>query len=347
MRLRPVRAAFRPHFNHLALRHRSDMPAPTDDTPAPWFAQQTGDSVARLMGQSMEALGVLWSVKQMSNGQYVYASPGLDRLFERSESSVVGSSDNELMRPDEAAAMRRVELQVMGQGHAQSNEHRIELSGRRRDFTLVRQALDERHLLTLWWDRSHERQRETQLQKALTQIEQHQGEMEVLRRQAQQGAGRDEATGLQQRRLFDEVLQREIDLSTREHREFSLVLIAIDGGAPNIQPAQREALGRLLRANTRAMDAACQIDDECFGVLLSGVGLATAHSRMEHLRRQCAQQIVAAEGRDLGLSVSMGVASFPHTASSQGELLQASEQALRQAQRRGCNQVALAAISLT
>jgi diguanylate cyclase (GGDEF)-like protein len=282
----------------------------------------------------------------MRDGQYLHASPGLDRLFERTESSVVGSNDNELMRPDEAAAMRRVELQVMGQTGAQSNEHRLELGGRRRDFTLVRQALNEQYLLTVWWDRSHERTREIQLQKALAQIEQHQGELEALRRQAQQGAGRDEATGLQQRRLFDEVLQREIDLSTREHREFSLVMIAIDGGAVNIQLAQREALGRLLRANTRAMDAACQIDNECFGVLLSGVGLATAHSRMEHLRRQCSQQIVASEGRDLGLSVSMGVASFPHTASSQAELLQASEQAMRQAQRRGCNQVALAAISL-
>jgi len=317
---------------------------PDDANPRP--IERAFEPLARHLGEAIEALGVQWSDKQMSNGQYVAASAGLDRVFERWESKVVGSSDNELMRSDEAAAMRRVELQVMGQDAAQANDHRIELGGKRREFTLVRRALDERHLLTLWWERSHERQRETQLHKALAQIEQHQGEMEALRREVQQGSGRDEASGLQLRRLFDEILQREIDLSTREHREFSLVLIAIDGGAANIQAVQREALGRLLRANTRAMDAACQIDNECFGVLLSGVGLATAHARMEHLRRQCAQQIVAAEGRDLGLSVSMGVASFPHTAASQAELLQAAEQAMRQAQRRGCNQVALAAISL-
>ena len=92
------------------------------------------------------------------------------------------------------------------------------------------------------------------------------------------------------------------------------------------------------------MDASCHFDDGSFAVLLSGVGLATAHSRMEGLRRQCATQIVVLDGRDLGFTVSMGVASFPHTASTQEELLQAATTALAEARRRGGNQVALASI---
>ena len=79
-------------------------------------------------------------------------------------------------------------------------------------------------------------------------------------------------------------------------------------------------------------------------MLLSGVGLATAHSRMEGLRRQCATQIVVLEGRELGFTVSMGVASFPHTASTQEELFQAAKTALAEARRRGGNHVALASI---
>ncbi len=86
-----------------------------------------------------------------------------------------------------------------------------------------------------------------------------------------------------------------------------------------------EGVGRMLRANTRAMDAACRIGEQRFAVLLSGVGLATAHARMEQLRRQCTAQIVVLNGQDLGLSLSMGVSSFPHTASRQDELLGASE----------------------
>jgi GGDEF domain-containing protein len=66
---------------------------------------------------------------------------------------------------------------------------------------------------------------------------------------------------------------------------------------------------------------------------------------MEQLRRQCAAQIVVLNGQDLGLSVSMGVSSFPHTASRQDELMAASEAAVHEAQRRGGNQVVLASIA--
>jgi len=105
-----------------------------------------------------------------------------------------------------------------------------------------------------------------------------------------------------------------------------------------------EAMGRLVRGNTRAMDASCRMDERLFGVLLSGVGLATAHSRMEGLRRQCATQIVVLDGQELGFSVSMGVASYPHTAATQQDLLAACEGALAEARRRGGNHLTLASI---
>jgi GGDEF domain-containing protein len=86
------------------------------------------------------------------------------------------------------------------------------------------------------------------------------------------------------------------------------------------------------------------MDDRHFAVLLSGVGLATAHSRMEGLRRQCATQIVMFAGQELGFSVAMGVASFPHTDHGQDELIAACSAALAEAKRRGGNTVALASI---
>ena len=85
-------------------------------------------------------------------------------------------------------------------------------------------------------------------------------------------------------------------------------------------------------------------DERLFGVLLSGVGLATAHARMEGLRRQCASQIVVLDGQELGFSVSMGVASFPHTAASQPELMAACEAALAAARACGGNHLTLASI---
>ena len=172
-----------------------------------------------------------------------------------------------------------------------------------------------------------------------------------LRRELSEHALRDQASGLHSRAHFDDQMRRELDLSTREHREFALVYMALDAPSDRVaalgaRAHERicEAMGRLLRGNTRAMDASCRMDDRHFAVLLSGVGLATAHSRMEGLRRQCATQIVMLDGEELGFTVSMGVSSFPHTALTQEDLLRASATALFEAKRRGGNHVTLASI---
>ena len=182
----------------------------------------------------------------------------------------------------------------------------------------------------------------------LDQLEQAQQSNQNLRRELAHQGPREASGDLYDQAQFDDQLRRELDLSAREHREFALVYITIDTDQPGALAHDRvcEAMGSLLRGNTRAMDSSCRIGPQRFAVLLSGVGLATAHSRMEGLRRQCATQIVVLAGEALRFSVSMGVASYPHTASSQAELMAASSAALDEAQRRGGNGVALARIRL-
>jgi diguanylate cyclase (GGDEF)-like protein len=237
-----------------------------------------------------------------------------------------------------------------------ATEAKVEMQGGRREFGLVQRAVTgpegQAWRVAVWRDLGPARQREARLRQALEQIEQQQQAYERLREETQGVSPRDSASGLFNRTHFDDQLRREVDLSTREHREFSLVVIEIDPPVPEMAPfvgAMQsrvvQTLGRLLRGNTRAMDASCRWSESRFAVLLSGVGLATAHSRMEGLRRQCATQIVAIDGHDLGFTVSMGVASFPHTAQSQDELVSICEAALADARRRGGNRVALASIS--
>lgn len=318
---------------------------------AQWLAGHAALADEALIGlvALIEPLGSQAAIKSVSSGRYVFASAGLAELFERQE--VVGRNDAELLGADEAGALRRVEQAVMAQRLPVLSEHKLDIGGRRREFSVARLAIGQDFLLSVWRERTEERHREAGLQRALAQIEQQQGSLEQIRRELQQGSGRDEVSGLYMRPQFDDQLLREIDLSSREHREFALVVIALDE-SPAIEAMgdtarQRllEAVGRMLRANTRAMDSACRIGPMRFAVLLSGVGLATAHARMEQLRRQCAAQIVVLEGQDLGLSISMGVSSFPHTASRQDELMTASEAAVHEAQRRGGNQVVLASIA--
>jgi diguanylate cyclase (GGDEF)-like protein len=317
------------------------------------------------LGLAPQALGALvftladrldapLAVKEAATGRYVYANSRMDALVGRTAD---GLSDEDWLDPAQAATLRTADQSAMVQTLPQVSEHRIERKGGRREYSVTRQALASqdgsgpRYLCCLWLDQTTQRQHETQLQIALQQLEQQQQASEAFRREMQDQGLRDTVTGLYQRAHFDDQLRREVDLSSREHREFALVSVALDplndevkALGPEARQRVLEALGRLLRSNTRAMDASCRLEEDLFAVLLSGVGLATAHARMEGLRRQCATQIVMLNGRDLGFTVSMGVASFPHTAHTQEELLQAADAALAEARRRGGNHVTLASI---
>ena len=299
---------------------------------------------------------VLLALKEIGSGRYVYVNRGMAALLGRSAAELSGLTDADLMESGQWAALRAADQAAVGLGTPVVGEHRIEREGRRREFSVYRQVLpapagQARYLLALWTELTALRQKDAQLQRALAQIEVQQRGHEgaEARVEAADGGLRDGETGLYQRAHFDDQLRREVDLSSREHREFALVSITLDPVAgeahgPVARTRVLEALGRLLRSNTRAMDASCRLGEDRFAVLLSGVGLATAHSRMEGLRRQCATQIVMVDGKELGFSVSMGVASFPHTALSQEELLQTSETALAEARRRDGNRVTLASI---
>jgi diguanylate cyclase (GGDEF)-like protein len=296
-----------------------------------------------------------WAVKDPATGTWLLADARLAGWLERDPAQVTGHTDTDLFDAPTAAAQRAADQAALAQGGPTTTEHRIELAGQRREFSVLRHPVvgsDGRALLvTVWRDLAPARKREGQLKAALEQLEREQLANEQLRKQPSQHAPRDSAAGLHNLAQFEDQLRREVDLSTREHREFALASIEIDPLAPEVAalgPAAmarvHEALGRLLRGNTRAMDASSHYDEKRFAVLLSGVGLATAHSRMEGLRRQCATHIVAYEGREIGFTVSMGVASFPHTAHNQDELRSASEAALAEARGRGGNRVTLASI---
>ena len=310
------------------------------------------DALLKLFDRS----DVLVSIKD-AEGRYVYVCERMAKLIGRSIDSVIGQADSELLSVDEAAMLRLADQTVPTDSSSQWSEHRLERNGVRREFSVNRMILwvgSRTVLVSAWVELTLGRQREMRLQQALIQLEQQQLVLEALRRETQDHSLRDTVTGLYQRGQFEDQLRRELDLSAREQREFALVSIALD---PLKDPAHvvgseayvrvLEALGRLLRSNTRAMDASCRLEEDRFAVLLSGVGLATAHSRMEGLRRQCATQIVVLGGREVAFTVSMGVASFPHTAHSEEQLVNAAGAALAQAQRRGGNQVTLASIKFS
>ncbi len=315
-----------------------------------------------LMAQALLALaaqqGLGLGIKQADDGRYRLANAALAGLLGHPGVNLVGRSDADLFDATTATLLRTADHTALAQGSVLTSDHRLELQGERRDFQVLRlvrpasaSSGEPRLICSVWQDTAPQRQRDTQLRVALDQLEQQQKANDSLRAEMADQGLRDQASGLYSRAHFDDQMRRELDLSSREHREFALVYMVLDSftdkvaaGGSRAHDRICEAMGRLLRGNTRAMDASCRIDDRHFAVLLSGVGLATAHSRMEGLRRQCATQIVMLEGVELRFTVAMGVASFPHTAHSHDELTAACTTALVEACRRGGNTVALASI---
>lgn len=306
---------------------------------------------------ALDQLGIALLIKDVASGRYDWANDAAAGLLGATRSTVVGVQDADLFDAAQAVALRAADQQAVSLTQGFLTEHRLERGGERRDFTVWRQALSRQgepsgtKLLAVWKDVTDQRRRETQLHSALQQLEAQQKANDDLRRDMQDNQVRDSASGLYHRAHFEEQLRREADLSSREQREFALVSVSIDGledilrlHGPEGGERVVEALGRLLRANTRAMDSPCRLGGDRFVVLLSGIGLATAHSRMEQLRRQCAANIVPHNGQQIPFSVSMGVASFPHTAGSVEEMMRSADRAMASARDTGGNRVALASI---
>lgn len=299
----------------------------------------------------LAALGLPVYAKDAA-GRYTQLNAAAAVLF-GTTGPCVGRVDADLLPAGTAAALRAADQAALGRDEPTVTEHALDLGAGRREFTAVRVPLGGGALLGVWIERSEQTRLSAELQQALHQLEEQQRSNEALRSEVE---GRTSADGAGPHHLvrgeqFEDHLRREIDLSLREHREFAVVYVQVDPTpASGVTPDEAGhelilgTLGRLLRDNTRAMDAPSRLSGERFAVLLSGVGLATAHARMEGLRRQCATQLVPQGGAALRFTVSMGVASFPHTSQTQAGLLQAAETALTQARARGGNHVALASI---
>jgi len=149
---------------------------------------------------------------------------------------------------------------------------------------------------------------------------------EHLRRQASS----DSLTGLANHRLLFEVLQAEISRSKRTERQFSLLLLDLDG-LKEINdrfghPTGDRALCRTAQILTdcrRSIDTAARQGGDEFALVLPETGAAAAALVA---RRIC--DLLMRDAEEPILSVSVGVASYPQDADSVGTLLYAADRAL-------------------
>jgi two-component system cell cycle response regulator len=159
---------------------------------------------------------------------------------------------------------------------------------------------------------------------------------------------RDRFTGLLNRAVFDERLERESLLSLREGYRFAVAMVDIDHfklfndshGHTNGDQALRQ-VANALRESCRATDIVARYGGEEFALILPGVRRDAAQSLLERVRRKIAVMPIRLAGRRrlVSVTVSIGVASWPEDGTTAQEILACADRRLYKAKQEGRDRV--------
>lgn len=159
---------------------------------------------------------------------------------------------------------------------------------------------------------------------------------------------RDRFTGLLNRAVFNEQLEREVAFARREDGRFAVAMLDIDHfkkfndtyGHAGGDEALR-AVAHTLRGSCRATDVVARYGGEEFALILPGVMSGRATDLLERFRRVVAVKAIALPGRSkpASVTVSIGVAIWPDDGETPAELLRCADERLYQAKAEGRDRV--------
>jgi diguanylate cyclase (GGDEF)-like protein/PAS domain S-box-containing protein len=159
----------------------------------------------------------------------------------------------------------------------------------------------------------------------------------------------DDVTVLYNRRYFLEELERELARAHRKRAPISLLMMDVDGLKSindRFGHAQGAAflkeLGKIIKANTRASDIAARFGGDEFVLLADETDTKEAVEIAERLRLETNSYSTQIDGWEVGMSISIGVATFPEHASDSEGLLKRADEAMYEAKRAGKNRTCVA-----
>jgi len=159
---------------------------------------------------------------------------------------------------------------------------------------------------------------------------------------------RDRFTGLLNRAVFNEQLEREVAIARRENARFAVAMLDIDwfkrfndayGHAGGDEALRMVAA--TLRRSCRESDVVARYGGEEFALILPGVRSSRAQELLERFRRTVAATPIHLAGRTrpVSLTVSIGVASWPEDGMTAAEILACADRRLYEAKEKGRDQV--------
>jgi diguanylate cyclase (GGDEF)-like protein len=155
----------------------------------------------------------------------------------------------------------------------------------------------------------------------------------------------DDLTRLYNARYLNLALRRETRLAVRNSRPLSLLFIDLDGfksiNDSHGHLAGSRALveaGAVIRGSARETDIVARFGGDEFALILPDTGLPGAMAVAERIRERIARHsFLAADGLNIHLTASVGVATLPEVASAADELVQAADAAMYRVKDRGKN----------
>lgn len=171
-------------------------------------------------------------------------------------------------------------------------------------------------------------------------------ENSVLFTQVQETALRDNLTGLWTHRAFDDQLEAAILEASRYGQPLSIILTDVDHfksvndtHGHQAGDAILQGFAHVMARNVRDVDVVSRYGGEEFIVLLLNTPHASAIETAEAIRQDLQSQHFDVGGRQLSITGSFGVASFPNDATSAQQLVRVADQRMYAAKKAGRNKV--------
>ncbi|MCX7920852.1 MAG: diguanylate cyclase [Clostridia bacterium] len=145
---------------------------------------------------------------------------------------------------------------------------------------------------------------------------------------------------------FKTLLDKEIESQQKCNGVFSLIMFDIDHFKKFNDTYGHQAgdhvlvnISKIIKENFRNMDITARYGGEEFAVILPELDVEAAASYAERLRRAVESMDLTYGGIQLKVTISLGIAAFPHHASSQSGLINAADSALYKSKEAGRNRV--------
>lgn len=194
--------------------------------------------------------------------------------------------------------------------------------------------------LNMWLQNKQLKDLAKNYQAALEEITRHRDQLKEL-------SVKDHLTGLFQRRVFDDMLIKEISRSMRQQQPLSIAMLDLDN-FKNINDQYGHAvgddvlikIGQIFMSLMREADLVCRYGGEELVILMPNTRLSDAQLISERIRLAVKSTLFDADQGNINLTISIGVSELQLSQKESPEqLLKNADDALYRAKESGRNQI--------